>query len=172
MGLLDEVLGGVLGGRGSGSNQGMQGGGLGGGLGGGMLGGGGGSSPLMMALMALLSSGALGGQGGGGLGGLLGGLTGGSGNAGAGGLGGLLNRFQQSGHGDIMNSWMNDGPNRSIAPHQLNEALGADTVDQLSRQTGMSQDDLLNQLSQSLPEVVDKMTPHGRMPTQEETARW
>jgi uncharacterized protein YidB (DUF937 family) len=81
------------------------------------------SKPLMIALTALLASRA---TGGGGLGNLFGG---GSGSAAAqpempsqpqggllGGLGSLLQRFQQSGHGDIINSWVGPGENRSIRP--------------------------------------------------------
>ncbi|KAB0676181.1 YidB family protein [Aureimonas leprariae] len=177
MGLLDQVIGNVINSR-MGGQQGGMGGGLGGmlggalgggGLGGGGMGGmGGGSSPLVMALMALLGSGALGG-GGGGLGGLLGGMTGGGI---AGGLGGLLERFQQNGHGSIADSWVGDGENQPIAPHQLNQALGQDTVDQLSQQTGLPQGDLLQQLSQVLPDVVHGVTPNGRLPTEAEASQW
>lgn len=177
MGLLDQVIGNVLNSR-TGGQQGGFGGGLGGGmggLGGGMGGTGGGSSPLVMALMALLGSGALGG-GRGGLGGLLGGLTGGaemSGTGGGvGGLGGLLERFQQTGHGDLANSWVGHGENQPIAPHQLSEALGQDTVDDLSRQTGMPQSDLLKELSHILPDVVNGVTPNGRLPDHHEASQW
>ena len=176
MGLLDQVIGNVLG-----QQQGYQQGGTGG-LGGGFGGAsGGGMSPLVMALMALLASRSGGGMGGG-LGGLLGGITGGAGPGGMGGagmgaggmggLGGLIDMFQRNGHGDVANSWIRSGANREIAPHQLGEALGPDTVNALSQQTGMGRDDLLSQLSRVLPGVVDGMTPHGRMPTEEEASRW
>lgn len=156
MGLLDQVLGSAFG-----SNDGRQ--------------QQGGSSPLIGALMALLSSGVLGGGrgSGGGLGGLLGGLTGGSSGGGlGGGLGGLLEQFQQNGHGEAMNSWIGSGDNRPIAPHHLDQALGPNTVDELSTQTGMPRDEVLSELSRVLPGVVDKMTPHGRLPTEAEAAHW
>jgi len=35
----------------------------------------------------------------------------------------------------------------------------------------MSREDMLNGLSQHLPNVVDKLTPDGRVPTEEEAAR-
>jgi len=137
--------------------------------------------------MALLTSGALSGRGGagGGLGGLLGGAGGGGlggmlgggglgdGTGGqAGGLGGLLERFQRSGHGDIANSWISAGPNRPVQPSQLESALGRDTVDSLSRETGLGRDDLLSELSRALPGVVDKLTPNGRLPNGSELSRW
>lgn len=175
MGLLDQVIGSVLGSR-------MGGGGLGGALGGGFgqqgrSGGQGGMSPIMMALMGLLASKAMGNRGGGmggGLGGLLGGALGGgmAGGALGGGLGGLLQQFQNSGHHDKINSWIGSGDNQPIAPHELGSALGDDTVETLSRETGLPRGDLLSELSQVLPGVVDKLTPHGRMPHDEEVSRW
>jgi len=111
---------------------------------------------------------------GGGLGGILGGLLGGGSSGGlnggmlAGGLGGLLDSFHQSGHGDIAQSWVDHGDNRPIAPDQLASALGPDTIDELSQQTGMPQQDLLAELSHSLPHVVDQLTPQGRLPQEDE----
>jgi uncharacterized protein YidB (DUF937 family) len=45
--------------------------------------------------------------------------------------GNLLQRFQQSGDGDIINSWLGPGENRSITPDQLHHALGPEAVDTL-----------------------------------------
>ena len=36
----------------------------------------------------------------------------------------------------------------------------------------MSRDDLLQGLSQHLPELVDQLTPDGRLPTEDEAQRW
>ena len=38
-----------------------------------------------------------------------------------------------------------------ISPHKLADALGSDTIDTLSKQTGVNRDDLLAELSQHLP---------------------
>ena len=79
-------------------------------------------------------------------------------------MGGLLNKFQQGGLEDLIKSWIGTGPNKAVTPNQLHQALGADTINDLSRETGLSQDELLTQLSQALPEAVDKLTPQGKMP--------
>ena len=89
-----------------------------------------------------------------------------------GGLGGLLQSFQQSGHGDIINSWIGSGPNQPIAPDQLHQALGPQAVDNLSRLTGVAAPDLLSELSRVLPSVIDRLTPQGRMPNQAEMSHW
>ena len=91
--------------------------------------------------------------GAGGVGGLLGG-----------GLGELLERFKQSGQGEVAQSWVNDGPNKEIAPPQLKQAIGTDVLAALEKQTGLSQDELLARLSRELPAAVDKYTPDGRLP--------
>ena len=89
----------------------------------------------------------------------------------SGGLSGLVQRFQQGGLGDVVNSWIGTGQNQPIAPNQLQQALGRDTIDNLSRQTGMPQQDLLSQLSQMLPQFVDRLTPQGRIPDRAEMMR-
>src|SRR5438105_921766 len=77
-----------------------------------------------------------------------------------------------SGQGSVAQSWIGTGRNEEIDPGDLGRALGADTINALSQQTGMSQDDLLTGMSRQLPELVDKLTPDGRLPTDEETSRW
>jgi uncharacterized protein YidB (DUF937 family) len=106
----------------------------------------------------------------GGLGGLLAG--GAAGSILSGGLGDLLRQFQQNGQGDTADSWVRPGPNKQISPNDLASALGADQIDALSSQTGLSREDLLDGLSQHLPGVIDQLTPEGRLPTDDEAARW
>jgi len=106
----------------------------------------------------------------GGLGGL---LTGGAaGSVLSGGLNDLLKQFQQNGKGDVAESWIGPGANKAISPNDLASALGADRINRLAGFSEMSRDDLLNELSQRLPEVVDQLTPDGRLPTEREAARF
>ena len=104
----------------------------------------------------------------GGLGGLLAG--GAAGSLISGGLGDLLKQFQQSGHGETANSWVSPGPNKQISPGDLASALGADQINGLMSQSGMSREELLNGLSQHLPEVINHLTPDGRLPTESEVS--
>jgi uncharacterized protein YidB (DUF937 family) len=102
----------------------------------------------------------------GGLGGLLAG--GAAGSVLSGGLGDLLKQFQQAGHGDTANSWVSSGPNKPISPGDLANALGGDRINNLADQTGLSADELIKGLSQMLPDVVNHLTPDGRLPTPSE----
>jgi uncharacterized protein YidB (DUF937 family) len=104
--------------------------------------------------------------------GLGGALAGGAaGSIVSGGISELLRRLQQNGQGDVGHSWIGTGPNQPIAPGDLERAAGADTLDALARESGMSRDELLQRLSMELPQAVDNLTPDGRVPTDEEAAR-
>ncbi len=111
-------------------------------------GGGAGGNPqaaLISAVIGML------GQGGGQAGGL-------------GGLAGLVAKMQQGGLGDVAASWVGTGQNLPVSPEQLGSVLGGDAIGSLSSQLGMKQGDLLGQLAQLLPQVVDKLTPQGQIP--------
>ena len=105
----------------------------------------------------------------GGLGGLLGGAA--AGSVLSGGLGNLIKELQEGGHGRVAQSWVGTGPNQDIAPQHLADALGSDTLDALSQHTGMGRADLLAGLSQHLPDLIDQLTPNGRLPSEEEAHR-
>jgi uncharacterized protein YidB (DUF937 family) len=105
----------------------------------------------------------------GGLGGLLGGAA--AGSVLSGGLANILRELQDSGHGRVAQSWVGIGTNEEIAPKDLANALGTDTLNTLSKQTGLSMNDLLAGLSQHLPDLIDQLTPNGRLPTEHEAAR-
>jgi uncharacterized protein YidB (DUF937 family) len=106
----------------------------------------------------------------GGIGGILGQLTGSPSGASAGGflsggLGELVERFKQAGHGAAADSWVGSGPNQQIASPQVEQAIGPDVLNTLSKQTGLSREELLARLSRELPDAVDKYTPQGRLPS-------
>ena len=102
----------------------------------------------------------------GGILGSMGGMLGGGGAGGllSGGIGQLIKSFQQNGHGEIAQSWVNSGPNKEISPPDLKNAIGPDVLAALEKQTGLSQEDLLSRLSREPPSAIDKYTPDGRVP--------
>jgi uncharacterized protein YidB (DUF937 family) len=185
MGLMDVLNGMQNGPRGARHNTGGQ--------------SSGGMSPLTMALIGLLAFKAIkhftGGQpdqqtapagggaaaptapaGGGladvlknGLGGLLGGAA--AGGVLSGGLSDILKQLEQNGHGEVAKSWVGTGPNKMIAPQDLEKALGTEQVNTLAQQAGLSKVALLDGLSDQLPDLVDQLTPEGRVPTEAEASR-
>jgi uncharacterized protein YidB (DUF937 family) len=97
---------------------------------------------------------------------------GGAGSILSGGLNELLKKLQQAGQGQAAQSWVGTGPNQSVAPADLEKAIGADTLDALVQRTGIPRDRLLAELKEMLPSTVDAMTPDGRLPDDKEAARW
>lgn len=81
-----------------------------------------------------------------------------------GGLEGLLAKFQQSGMGNLADSWVSTGKNLPISADQITQALGSDQLGSLAKGLGLSQGDVSSQLAQLLPDVVDKLTPNGQVP--------
>jgi uncharacterized protein YidB (DUF937 family) len=114
-------------------------------------------------------SGSAGGATPGNLGGMLGGTS--IGDLLSGGLRDLVDAFKQKGQGEVADSWVSRGPNKQIAPHQLEQAIGPDVLETLSQQTGLSREELLSRLSKNLPDAVDKYTPEGRIPTAADFSR-
>jgi uncharacterized protein YidB (DUF937 family) len=80
-------------------------------------------------------------------------------------LGELVDSFRQNGQGDVAESWVGTGPNKEVAPQQLEQAIGPDVLAALTQQTGLSREEILARLSKELPQAVDQYTPEGRIPS-------
>lgn len=100
---------------------------------------------------------------GGGLGDILGRMLGGA-SGGSGGLGGLLDQFRRAGFDEQADSWVGTGPNRPIPPEAVDKVFGRDGVAEIARRAGVSEQDASSGLSKLMPEVVDRMTPNGKVP--------
>jgi len=107
---------------------------------GGMMGGQGGQNPLLQALSSLLGT-----------------------DSGIGGLNGLIRAFQKNGLGDIVNSWVSTGQNLPMTPSQIEQRLGGDLLSQLASNAGLSSGAAGSQLAGLLPDLVDKLTPNGKI---------
>lgn len=107
---------------------------------GGMLGGNGSQNPLLQAVAGLLSQ-----------------------NSSVGGLAGLVRAFQQNGLGEIVNSWVGSGKNLPVTPQQIQQGLGGNLLNQLASKAGLSTEAAGAQLAGILPDLVDKLTPAGKI---------
>lgn len=88
----------------------------------------------------------------------------GQGAAAGGGVGGLLQSLSQGGLGDVVQSWISTGSNLPISAEQLQQVLGNEQIGQIAQRLGLPSGAVADQLSQVLPEVVDKLTPAGELP--------
>lgn len=80
-----------------------------------------------------------------------------------GGLAGLVQAFQKNGLGDIVNSWVSTGQNLPATPSQIEQGLGSDLLNQLAGKAGLSSGAVSSQLAGLLPDLVDKLTPNGKI---------
>ena len=162
---LGDLLGGLMGGGGAGQASGSSGG-LGDLLGG-LIGGGAGqgaNGPADLGGMAGL------GQGGSGMG-----------NKGSalmllllplamqwvqrnGGIGGVLERFQNKGYSQQAASWVSSGTNEELPPQAVSDVVGPEELSRLSQHLGVSQEDVSSGMAQILPEMMNQLTPQGRVP--------
>ena len=107
---------------------------------GGMLGGQGGQNSLLQAVAGLLGK-----------------------DSSIGGLAGLVQAFQKNGLGEIVDSWVSTGKNLQVAPNQIEQVLGSDLLSQLAGKAGFSSGAASSQLAGILPDLVDKLTPNGKI---------
>jgi uncharacterized protein YidB (DUF937 family) len=107
---------------------------------GGMVGGQAGQNPLLQAVTSLLDQ-----------------------NSRLGGLTGLVQTFQKNGLSEIVNSWVSTGKNLPVTPEQIKQGLGGDFLSQLAGKAGLSTDAASSQLAHLLPDLVDKLTPNGKI---------
>ena len=82
----------------------------------------------------------------------------------SGGVQGLANMFHEKGFGGLVGSWISTGQNLPISAEQIQSALGNEHLAGLAEKLGMSSGDLSHKLAEYLPQVVDKLTPHGEVP--------
>ena len=114
----------------------------------------------LSGMLDSLGGGAAGAGGTGDIAGALGGLIGSEG-----GLEGLIGQLNSAGLGEQVQSWVGTGPNEPVDPNQLASALGPDTVNQLSSQTGIDVASLLPMLAAFLPTIINALTPDGKVPS-------
>ncbi len=83
---------------------------------------------------------------------------------GGGGLADIVSSFNKGGLGDVMSSWVGGGPNKPVDAGALANVLGPDVLGQFARKAGIGSADASSVLASVLPELVNQMTPQGRVP--------
>ena len=86
----------------------------------------------------------------------------------AGGVEGVVRKFQNSGLGDLVASWVGTGQNKGVTPDQITQALGQDNVEVIAQQANLPTAQGGDILSELLPVLIDRLTPEGQVPDQEQ----
>ncbi|MGW1411532.1 YidB family protein [Streptomyces sp. NPDC002403] len=84
-------------------------------------------------------------------------------------FGDFLVLLADMGLADEVGSWVSDQVgNRSVTGEQLLSVLDADVVAATAAEAGVSVKEFTDALAEQLPHVVDKATPQGELPGDEE----
>src|SRR5450755_4017192 len=78
-------------------------------------------------------------------------------------LQGMVNKLQQGGLSEQVQSWLGNGANMPVSVDQLRSALGNDQVRQLAAHFGIPVDSALKLLAEHLPTAVDQASPNGKL---------
>jgi uncharacterized protein YidB (DUF937 family) len=84
-----------------------------------------------------------------------------------GGLDGMMDTLRQKGLAGAVGSWLGPGENQAVSPDQMRDAIGSDRLEAIGREQGMSGDEVAQQLSQNLPNVVNHLSPDGKLPSED-----
>ena len=83
---------------------------------------------------------------------------------GSGGIQGLLSKFSSHGLGDLVKGWISTGPNPPATPQNVEQVFGASQLNELASKVGVTVSDISAHIAKLLPQLVDKMTPDGKVP--------
>ncbi len=81
-----------------------------------------------------------------------------------GGLQGLVEKFSQGGLGEQVASWVSTGKNLPVSAEQLQSAMSSSGLQEIAAKFGFNTAEMGSQLSNLLPQVIDKLTPNGQVP--------
>jgi len=81
-----------------------------------------------------------------------------------GGVGAVLERFRQKGFGQQADSWVSTEPNQALKAEEVDEVVGGEEMSRLSRQLGVSEEEVARGYAEILPEMVDQLSPEGQIP--------
>jgi uncharacterized protein YidB (DUF937 family) len=81
-------------------------------------------------------------------------------------LSNITRGFHSAGLDNVLQSWVGTGENLPITGDQVKQVLGSGNVADLGARAGLTESDASNALAGMLPQVIDKLTPDGKLPSQ------
>ncbi len=81
-----------------------------------------------------------------------------------GGLIGVVNKFNQQGLGNIIQSWISNGENLPISINQLTQVFGDLNIQTLAQNVGYDPQETAELIAKYLPRLINKAAPDGILP--------
>jgi|AGFS01.1.fsa_nt_gi Uncharacterized protein conserved in bacteria len=85
-----------------------------------------------------------------------------------GGIEGVLGKFREQGLGAIVESWLSSGASLPVTASQIVSVLGSPAVSALAQKLGIDTLATSSLVAESLPKIVDILSPGGRVDTQQD----
>ncbi len=86
-----------------------------------------------------------------------------------GGIAGLREKFGKADLGETFSSWVKTGENLKVTPQQIESVMGSEKVKAFATMLGIDTTKATEFLATTLPALVDKLTPDGKVPEEEGT---
>jgi uncharacterized protein YidB (DUF937 family) len=81
-----------------------------------------------------------------------------------GGLSGMVEKFTSKGMGGLVSSWIGTGENQPVSGEQIEQTFGSEKIQEIAQKLGISGVDASGGLAALLPQIIDKLTPEGKLP--------
>ncbi|MDD1608338.1 MAG: YidB family protein, partial [Methylococcaceae bacterium] len=82
---------------------------------------------------------------------------------------GLVEKISAGGLNEQVKSWVSTGQNLPVTGDQIQAALGSSVIQDIASKVGIDSNDITNTLARLLPLVIDKLTPDGEVPSNNNT---
>jgi uncharacterized protein YidB (DUF937 family) len=86
----------------------------------------------------------------------------------SGGLSKIMGGLKANGLSAEADSWVGTGPNQAVSGSQVEKAVGREQIQQVAKQLGISESQAADVVAKALPEVVDKVSPEGKLPPEQD----
>lgn len=80
-----------------------------------------------------------------------------------GGLQAMVEKLSASGLDEKVKSWVSTGANLPVTADEIKKALSPQELDMLALKTKLSVEEVTSHLAAALPQIVDKLTPDGKI---------
>lgn len=76
----------------------------------------------------------------------------------------LRQKFESSGLGDKVDSWISTGPNTPATAEDIKKTVDPQKLQAVADKAGVDVDTAAQRTADVLPDVIDKLTPEGKVP--------
>ena len=85
-----------------------------------------------------------------------------------GGIQGIMEKFRNSGLGEIVESWISQQGNMPVSTGQVTSVFGSPALQELGAKLGIDSQTASALISEYLPKIIDGLSPQGEAPARDD----